>query len=208
MRGLNGIRNVLAGVLLLSSFAAAAAAAAVDDPQQLVRTVGETVLAEVTSRRAELEADPRLVYPLVESTVLPYLDFRRMAQSALGRFWRRATEVQKEGVIREFRELLVRTYATALLGYSGQTIEYLPVKVPPGADNVLVPTRISSGGAPPVPVNYRLSREGDGWIVYDVVIDGVSLITNYRSQFASLVQRDGIDGLITALAEKNRGPRP
>ncbi len=204
MRGLVGIRKILAGLFLLSSFAAAAID---DDPQQLVRTTGETVLAEVTARRAELEADPRLVYPLVESTVLPHFDFRRMSQSALGRFWRRATEAQKEGVTREFRELLIRTYATALLGYSGQTIEYLPVRAVKGADKVLVPTRISTGGAPPVPVNYRLRLNDDGGQVYDVVIDGVSLITNYRSQFASLVRRDGIDGLITALAQKNRGPR-
>ena len=203
MRGLAGIRYILAGLFLLSSFAAAA----IDDPQQLVRTTGETVLAEVTARRAELEADPRLVYPLVESTVVPHFDFRRMSQSALGRFWRRATDAQKESVTREFREMLVRTYATALLGYSGQTIEYLPVKAAAGATKVLVPTRIASGGAPPVPVNYRLRLNDDSWQVYDVVIDGVSLITNYRSQFASLVRRDGIDGLITALAEKNRGPR-
>ena len=203
MRGLVAIRNILAGLFLLSSFAAAA----IDGPQQLVRSTGETVLAEVTARRAELEADPRLVYPLVESTVVPHFDFRRMSQSALGRFWRRATDAQKERVTNEFRELLVRTYATALLGYSGQTIEYLPVRATKGAEKVLVPTRITNGGAPPVPVNYRLRLNDDGWQVYDVVIDGVSLITNYRSQFASLVRRDGIDGLITALAEKNRGPR-
>ena len=203
MRGLVGIRNMLAGLFLLSSFAAAA----VEDPQQLVRMTGETVLAEVTARRAELEADPRLIYPLVESTVLPHFDFRRMSQSALGRFWRRATDAQRESVTREFRELLVRTYATALLGYSDQTIEYLPFKGSSGSSKVLVQTRISSGAAPPVPVNYRLSRNEDGWLVYDVVIDGVSLITNYRSQFTSLVRRNGIDGLITALAEKNRGPR-
>ena len=203
MRGLVGIQYIVAGLFLLSSFAAAA----VEDPQQLVRVTGETVLAEVTARRAELEADPRLIYPLVESTVLPHFDFRRMSQSALGRFWRSATDAQKEGVISEFRELLIRTYATALLGYSDQTIEYLPVRAAADATEVLVSTRVASGGAPPVPVNYRLRRNGDGWLVYDVVIDNVSLITNYRSQFASLVRRDGVDGLITALAEKNRGPR-
>jgi phospholipid transport system substrate-binding protein len=182
----------------------AAALAALEDPQQLVRETGDTVLAEVSARKAELEADPKLIYPLVESTVLPHFDFRQMSQSALGRFWRDASEAQKEGLTREFRELLVRTYATALLGYSGQEIEYLPVQYPPGATRVLIPTRIGSSGAPPVPINYRLQLNEAKWQVYDVVIDGVSLITNYRSQFAAEVRRGGIDGLIGTLAEKNR----
>jgi phospholipid transport system substrate-binding protein len=200
MRDFIRIRGLLAGLALLSSFAAAA----IDDPQQLVRQTGETVLAEVGARKAELEANPRLIYPLVENTVVPHFDFRQMSQSALGRFWRDATESQKEQLSQEFRELLVRTYATALLGYSGQTIEYLPMQYRSGDDKVMVQTKISSAGAPPVPVNYRLYKENSRWMVYDVVIDGVSLITNYRSQFASEVRRHGIDGLISALAEKNR----
>lgn len=191
---------LLAGLVLLS----ASAVAAIEDPQQMIRQTADKVLAEVTARKTELEADPQLIYPLVESTVLPHFDFREMSQAALGRFWRDATEAQKEGVTREFRELLVRTYASALLGYSGQQIEYLPVKVPSDATRVLVPTRIASSGAPPIPINYRLKRETDRWLVYDVVIDGVSLIGNYRNQFAAVVRRNGIDGLIDTLADKNR----
>lgn len=202
MRGVKEFRSLLAGLFLLSSFAVAA----IDDPQQLVRATGDSVLAEVTARRAELEADPRLIYPLVESKVLPHFDFRKMSQSALGRFWRRASEAQREGVTREFREMLVRTYATALLGYSGQQIEYLPVKFGSDASKVTVQTRLASDGAPPIPINYRLRKNPKGWQVYDVVIDGVSLITNYRSQFTAVVRRNGIDGLITALAQKNREP--
>lgn len=192
--------GLLAGLLL----GPLVAAAAVHDPQQLVRETGDKVLAEVSSRKAELEADPKLIYPLVESTVLPHFDFRQMSQSALGRFWRDASEAQKQAVTEEFRELLVRTYATALLGYSGQQIEYLPVQQSEGATRVMVPTRIAAAGAPPVPINYRLKLEDSRWLVYDVVIDGVSLITNYRSQFAAEVRRGGIDGLIGSLAEKNR----
>lgn len=195
------IGSLLLGLLLLS----AGAASALQDPQTLVRETGDRVLAEVSQRKAELEADPQLIYPLVQSTILPHFDFRAMSQSALGRFWRQATEAQQEDVTREFRELLVRTYATALLGYSGQTIEYLPVQYPADADNVIIPTRIAAAGAPAIPINYRLKRGESQWLVYDVVIDGVSLITNYRSQFTSLVRRGGIDGLIAALADKNRG---
>ena len=198
----NAARYILAGLVMFSSFAAAA----LDDPQQLVRATADRVLGEVSTRRAELEADPRLIYPLVESTVLPHFDFQRMSQSALGRHWRQASDAQKEGVTREFREMLVRTYATALLGYSGQSIEYLPAKFGSDADTVVVPTRIALPGAPPVPIDYRLRNGDDGWKVYDVVIDNVSLISTYRSQFTAVVRRDGIDGLIAALAGKNREP--
>ena len=200
MRGVLWIRAMIGGLVMLSSFAVAA----VGDPQQMVRETGDKVLAEVTARKAELEARPELIYPLVESTVLPHFDFREMSQSALGRFWRDASEDQKAGITREFRELLVRTYASALLGYSGQQIEYLPAQIPADATNVMIPTRITSAGAPPVPINYRLKLEDSKWMVYDVVIDGVSLITNYRSQFAAVVRRNGIDGLIATLADKNR----
>ena len=200
MRGVLWIRAMIGGLVMLSSFAVAA----VGDPQQMVRETGDKVLAEVTARKAELEARPELIYPLVESTVLPHFDFREMSQSALGRFWRDASEDQKAGITREFRELLVRTYASALLGYSGQQIEYLPAQFPADATNVMIPTRITSAGAPPVPINYRLKLEDSRWMVYDVVIDGVSLFTNYRSQFAAVVRRNGIDGLIATLADKNR----
>jgi len=202
MRTATLARGCLAGLMILSSFAVAA----IQDPQQMVRETGEKVLAEVTERKAELEANPRLVYPLVEKTVLPHFDFRKMSQSAMGRYWRQASDAQKEDVTREFRELLVRTYATALLGYSGQEIQYLPFQFPQGATQVTIPTRIEAMDAPPIPINYRLKLGDDGhWRVYDVVIDGVSLITNYRSQFSTLVRRNGgIDGLINTLASKNR----
>jgi phospholipid transport system substrate-binding protein len=194
------LRWLAASLFLLSSFVEAA----IEDPQQLVRETGEKVLSEVGARKADLEANPALIYPLVESTVLPHFDFRRMSQSALGRYWPDASDEQKTAVTNEFRELLVRTYATALLGYTGQQIQYLPVQYQPGDEKVMIPTRIAaSDNAPPIPINYRLQLTDAKWMVYDVVIDGVSLITNYRSQFATEVRRNGIDGLISALADKN-----
>ena len=197
------IRTGIAGLVLLSS----AAAAAIEDPLAMVRQTGDQVLAELTARKEELEADPTRIYPLVERTVLPFFDLRGMSQAAMGRFWRQASEAQKAGVTEQFRELLVRTYATALLGYSGQQIEYLPANYREGDTQILIPTRISADNAPTIPINYRLRLNGEGkWQVYDVVIDGVSLITNYRSQFTSAIRRQGIDGLISSLAEMNRQP--
>lgn len=194
-------RGLVAGIFLLCSFAVAAT---IEDPQKVVRETGDQVLAEVTARKGDLEANPELIYPLVEDWVVPHFDFRKMSQSAMGRFWRKATAEQRQAVTDEFRKLLVRTYASALLSYSGQEIQYLPVQYRAGDSKVMIPTRIAANGAPPVPVNYRLRLKDEAWKVYDVVIDGVSLITNYRSQFATEVRRGGIDGLISSLASKNR----
>lgn len=193
------------------------AGGAAANPQQVVRETAERVLAEVSARKKELDADPSLIYPLVERTVVPHFDFERMTRAAMGRFWRAATPQQRDRVVAEFRELLVRTYATALLGYSGQKIEYPPLRAPEGATKVMVPTRISASGGPPIPINYRLRLGDDGqWRVYDVVIDNVSLVTNYRSSFARLIQEGaakaqdrakrmqvGIDNLIQSLSAKN-----
>lgn len=194
-------RIAVVGLALLASLASAAIA----DPQQMVRETGDRVLAELTQRKAELEADPRLIYPMVERTVLPHFDFRSMSQSAMGRFWRDANEAQKDDITLQFRELLVRTYATALLGYSGQQIEYLPVNYRAGETKVMIPTRIAADNAPTIPINYRLRLDdANNWLIYDIVVDNVSLITNYRSQFAAAIRRQGIDGLIDTLADKNR----
>lgn len=196
------IVHVCATALMLWSTLVSAASA---DPQVMVRETGDRVLAELSARKPELEANPKLIYPLIERTVLPHFDFRSMSQSAMGRFWRDATETQKTDITDQFRELLVRTYATALLGYSGQQIEYLPVNYREGDTRVMIPTRISANNAPPIPINYRLRLgEDQRWMVYDIVVDNVSLITNYRNQFATAIRRQGIDGLITALAEKNQ----
>lgn len=196
------IVHVCAMALMLWSTMVSAAAA---DPQVMVRETGDRILAELTERKPELEANPKLIYPLIERTVLPHFDFRSMSQSAMGRFWRDATETQKTDITDQFRELLVRTYATALLGYSGQQIEYLPVNFRDGDTRVMIPTRISADNAPSIPINYRLRLGDDArWMVYDIVVDNVSLITNYRNQFATAIRRQGIDGLITALAQKNQ----
>lgn len=203
--------------LLLGTVAAASDAQGVIEAQQMVRETAEKVLAEVGARKAELEANPTLIYPLVQRTVVPHFDFTSMARSAMGRFWRKATPQQQRLVVAEFRELLVRTYATALLGYTGQKIDYPPVRAGKNPAKVVVPTRVNAAGGPPIPIDYRLKLGKDGkWRVYDVVIDGVSLVTNYRSTFARLIQQGaarakdrgrrmqaGIDNLIRSLSEKN-----
>lgn len=201
---MKSIKRFVSAVLTLWTLTAVGVAAA-GAPLDVLRTTADRVLAEVTANKAQLDQDPKGIYKLVEETVVPRFDFTTMSQSALGRYWRRATPDQQAQVTNEFKELLVRTYAVALLGYSGQQIEYLPVRQSAADTDVMIPTRIATGnGGPPVPINYRMHLVNDQWLVYDVVIDGISLVTNYRSTFASSVQRRGIEGLIQQLSERNQ----
>jgi phospholipid transport system substrate-binding protein len=192
---------LLALLILLPAFARAAEAS---DAQALVRATADKVLAEVQANKARLDRDSSGIYELVQRFVVPHFDFARMTQSAMGRHWRSASEDQRAALVREFQEMLVRTYAVALLKYSGQQIEYLPVRASSSDEDVLVQTKVSDSGAPPIPIDYRLRRTVDTWKVYDVTIDGVSLVSNYRSTFAEQVQRTGVDGLIKQLSDRNR----
>jgi len=193
------------GGLLLALVLFAGAARAAEDPVALVRKTSDRVLADVTAHKKELEKDPSGIYRLVQGTVLPYFDFHFMTRSAVGRYWRSASEAQREDLTRQFQELLVRTYATALLNYSGQPIKYPPVRILPGDTRVKIPTLIETGsGGPPIPIDYRLYLTDAGWKVYDVTVNGASLVTSYRSSFASEVRRGGVDGLIQTLAAHNK----
>lgn len=200
-RSLSGVVRCLA---LLWAVAATSAAAQSLDPQTLVRRTADRVLGDVLANKAELNANPSRIYELVQRHVVPYFDFRQMTQSAVGRHWRTATEAQRAALTREFQELLVRTYGVALLNYSGQQIEYLPVRTGRPDDDVTVQTKVAEKGAPPIPIDYRLSKASGDWKVFDVVIDGVSLVSNYRTSFAEEVQRYGLDGLIQKLADRNK----
>lgn len=175
-----------------------------EDPLAMIKTTAEQVLTEVTAHKAELEKDSGGLYALVQQYIVPHADFYRMAQIAMGRYWRRADDAQRQRIADEFRKMLVRTYATSLLNYSGQQIEYLPLRAQPDDTEVVVATRINlDTGGRPVPINYRVYKAADGWKIYDVIIDGVSLVANYRSSFASSIRRGGVEGLIQQLAENN-----
>ncbi len=185
---------------------AACAAEAEADPQAMVRHMAEYVLSQVKAHKAELEKDDSLIYQLVEEKVIPHFDFRRMTRSALGRYWRRATEDQRQRLTNAFREMLVRTYAVMLRSYSGQRLEFLPYRGKPEDRRAIVHIKVyTKDGAPPVPIDSRLYRGKDGeWRVYDVLVDGVSLIANYRRTFAREVRQGGIEGLIGSLEKHNQ----
>lgn len=196
------IRKIIIVLLLL---ACTQTGFAQQDPLSLVRQTADTVLREVVAHKAELDADPSGVYALVSSHVLPHFDFNGMTRSAMGKYWRRASEEQKLSLEQEFRQLLVRTYGVALLNYSGEEVAYLPLRTTSDENRVTVQTRVKEGnGGPEIPVDYRLIYRDEVWKVYDVVIDGISLVLNYRTSFSGQIRRNGIDGLISQLIEQNK----
>jgi len=163
------------------------------------------MIAELRQHRAELEADPRLIYGLVEEIVVPRFDFELISRYALGKYWRTASPEQRATFIENFRSLMVRTYAHTLLNYSDQEIQYLPVRSGKNDKRVVVATKVSAAGAPAIPIDYKLyTNDGASWRVYDVEIDGVSLVSTYRSNFDSQIRRVGVDGVIQWLVERNQ----
>lgn len=172
--------------------------------RQVVQETTDRMLAILKAQRDELRAKPERIYPLVDTIILPHFDFTRMARWVLGKHWREATDAQKARFIEEFRNLLVRTYATALLEYADQTVNVLPLRGAPGATEVSVRTEVRQPGAPPIPIQYSMSAEDGAWKVYDVTIDGISLVASYRSTFANEIARGGMDHVIAMLEQRNR----
>lgn len=194
---------VAAASMVAGSMALAAGA---DSPAlHLVKQVTSSIIDELTSRREELQDNPQAAYGLVERLVLPYFDFERMSRRVLGKRWKTATPEQQTRFVSAFRSLLVRTYATLFSEYRGQTLTYLD-PVPRKKDNeIVIPVRIVLAGSQPVRVAYAMHRNGADWKVFDVAVDGVSLVRTYRSSFRSEIARHGIDGLIARLEAKGSG---
>ena len=192
-------------VAVLSAFAGVARAQTPDLASALVKDTTDRMLSELKARRAELDESPRLIYDLVSDILLPHFDFERITQSAMGRYWRKADAKQREALIGAFRQMLIRTYAKALLNYSGQAIRMQPLRPGKRPEQVTVGTLVSEPGGPDIPIDYQLYLKEDAWKVFDIVIDGISLVANYRSSFAAQIRRGGVDGLIRTLEARNSG---
>ena len=179
--------------------------ASADDmsPDVLVKTTTQEVTTILKRDKASL-ADTQKLYALIDAKVLPHFDFNKMTMLAIGRYWRQATPVQQQSLVKEFRTLLVRTYANALSAFNNQTIEFKPFTMATGATDVTVQTQVKQPGAQPIPIDYNMEKTAAGWKVYDVAIDGVSLVLNYRGSFGSEIHKSGIDGLIRTLQTKNQ----
>lgn len=193
------MKRFFALLLAAASFAVSAQEA----PDVLVRRVTDEVLNIVKADKDLQNGNSLRAIELVEKKVLPHFDFTRMTSLAVGKDWRRATPEQKQRLADEFRTLLVRTYSNALTSYKNQSLRFKPLKMNAGDTDVLVMSEVLQPGSKPIALDYNLHRVDAGWKVYDVVVEGVSLVTNYRASFAQEVRAGGIDGLIQALAAKN-----
>lgn len=179
------------------------AQAAAKSPEAVVKETADGVISRIESQRSLLEANPEQVYDLVNEFVIPHFDFISMSKWVLGKNWKSASEEQRSEFIEQFKTLLVRTYARALLEYSGQEIKYYPVEQNPKSNLALVKTELTSSGAKPFPVAYRMHQKDEEWKVVDVAVDGVSLVSTYRGSFATQIKKNGLDSLIKKLADKN-----
>lgn len=185
--------------LVCFSFTALAAEA----PDALVKRTAEDVLAIIKADSDIQAGNQAKIFALAEEKILPNFNFERVSRLVLGKNWTRATPEQRTAFQKEFRTLLLRTYATALSKYQDQKIEFLPLRMLEDAKTASVKTKIIQNGGQPIHVDYSLAQENNTWKVYDIVIEGVSLVTNYRGQFSQEVRQNGLDSLIKKLASKN-----
>jgi phospholipid transport system substrate-binding protein len=190
-------------VLLLHWCVGAWAADDLAPPQRLVQETADSLRGLVQAQRSVLAADPGRLQDLVREHLMPHVDLARLSALAIGRAWRTATAEQRARFVAEFERLLIRTYATGLLTAEDWKIRHPPQRIPPEADDLVVRTEVLRSGSRPVPVDYRMHRAGGRWRVYDVVIEGVSFASTYRTSFEQEVRQGGLDGLIDRLGALN-----
>ena len=198
MRGMLAAAFSFGTLLGMSAHAADASA-----PDQLIRQLSLDVMESVKSDKAIQGGDVSRLTGLVDAKVMPHVNFQHMTSSAVGRFWRQATPEQQAQLQEQFKTLLVRTYAGALTQVKDQTIALKPLRAPADATDVVVKTEIRGSGEP-IQLDYRLEKLDGGWMIYDVSVLGIWLADQYRNSFAQEIGANGIDGLIKALADKNK----
>jgi phospholipid transport system substrate-binding protein len=172
-------------------------------PEQLVQKVTEEVLATIKTDKQLAAGDKQKALKLAEEKVLPHIDFEEATRLAVGRAWKDASAEQRKILVDEFRKMLVRTYSNGIESYQGQTMKILPSRGKQGADDATVRAQFIRAGGQPLPLEFQARKTPQGWKIYDIAIEGVSLVLTYRSEFDTVVKQGGIDGLIKRLREKN-----
>ena len=176
-------------------------------PEELIKNMTTEVMSAIQSDKQLAAGDKQKALKLAEEKILPHVDFAEATRLAVGRAWNEATPEQKKRLTTEFRNMLVRTYSNAISAYEGQTMKVLPVRMKPGDTDVTVRNQFVRGGGKPVAVDYQMRKANAGWKIYDISVEGVSLVLTYRSEFDAIVKQQGIDGLIKRLAERNSPPK-
>jgi len=183
----------------------AGSAIAQEAPDAMVKRVSQEVLTIIKSDPKVQAGDQARIREVVETKLLPNFDFERLTALAMGRNWRQATPEQQKQLVEQFRTLLVRTYSGALTQYRDQTMDYKPLRADANATEVTVRTEVVRQGQAPVPIDYSMAKAASGWKVYDVIVGGVSLVTNYRDEFNEQIRQGGVDGLVNSLSARNKG---
>ena len=173
-------------------------------PDVVISGTVDKVLTELEANRSGFNEDPKKLYDMVEQYVLPVVDVEKVSKLVIGKYWRRSTPEQRDKFISEFKTFLMKSYAQGLFQYSGQKITYQPARYNEKKDKAIVDAILQSSDRN-IPVAFKLQQgEDDSWRIYNVVADGINLITNFRTSYTSIIQRQGMDGLIDSLAMKNK----
>jgi phospholipid transport system substrate-binding protein len=196
--------RILTRTLLLLAFVSPLASAQ-EGAEALVKRIAEETLATIRADKELQAGNPAKVKELIESKLVPHFDTTRMTALAMGRNWRAATPEQQKELAEQFKTLLIRTYSNALTNYRDNKMIFKPLRANPGDTDVTVRTEVTRPGQAPVPIDYSMEKTPEGWKAYDVVVAGVSLVTNYRDEFNDTVRSSGVEGLIKALEAKNQG---
>ena len=196
----------LFGIIAFCAFGASQAQPQLG-PEELVKKITSDVMTAVKTDKQLAAGDRQRALQLAEEKILPHVDFEEATRLAVGRSWREATPEQRKQLVHEFRSMLVRTYSNALEGYQGQEMKVLPSRVKPGETEATVRNQFTRAGGKPVPIDYQMRKTDGGWKIYDISVEGISLVLTYRSEFDQVVRQQGIDGLIKRLGQKNEPPK-
>lgn len=201
------MRKIITPIMLLVTFfwLSSSVAFAKEAPDQILNRVTQEMIQALRRHDAELKENPELIYKIVNKIIVPYIDWAAMSGWVVGRnAWASASESQRSAFIEEFKTLLIHTYASTLRAYNNQVVDYLPIRGGvEGKSRVLVSSLIKEPGRQPIRVTYRMADKGDTWKVYDISIEGVSLLKGFQSQFANEIQQGGIDKLLQRLRKHN-----
>jgi phospholipid transport system substrate-binding protein len=200
------LKQLIAMITVALAFGAQAATAAApaEAPDALVKRISQDVIDTAKADKDIQAGNQRRVMDLVESKILPYVDFQRMTSLAAGRFWRDATPEQQKQLIAEFRTLLVYTYSGALSQIKNETVDFKPLRAAPSDTEVEVRSQVNVARGEPIMLNYRVEKSAAGWKIYDINVLGAWLVETYKGSFASEIGKSGIDGLIKVLSDKNK----
>jgi phospholipid transport system substrate-binding protein len=198
------IKQLIAVATVALATSVHAAVPANEAPDVLVKRISQDVIDTAKADKAIQAGDQKKVMDLVETKILPYVDFQRMTALAAGRFWRDATPEQQKNLSEQFRTLLIFTYSGALSQIKNETVEFKPLRADPSDTEVEVRSQVNVARGEPIPLNYRVAKSPTGWKIYDINVLGAWLVETYKGTFASEISKGGIDGLIKALTEKNK----